>query len=160
MDKLIFLFVPLTTMIAACLAMLYALLFLKRRALSVAKEEFARLGTSAGSTPAADHEIAALLDERLDRTVEAFKVKIPLAGMFLSKEKEASLKELAHNELMKMVPALKKRLLSGESSGLAAAFARPIIDKVWRRLAFPLFGICALVGLAFGLLQALFLFYM
>ena len=129
--------------------------------MKVAKEEFALMGASLQqSAPHLEEEVGILLDERLDKTIEAFKAKIPLAGMFLSKEKETSLKEVARNELMKLVPKVKAKLLSGETSGVAGALIEPLLNKVTKRLVWRLFGVCAGGGLVCGLLQGLALYFL
>lgn len=160
MSFLTFILIPVTTALAACLSMLIALIATKRQAMIAAKAEFASLGSSLQTTaPQFEEEVEVLLDEKLERTIEAFKAKIPLAGMFLSKEKEASLKEVARNELMKAVPSLKAKLFSGETSGVAGALIHPLVNNVCRRLAWRLFGVCAVVGFLFGLLQVAVLYF-
>jgi hypothetical protein len=125
-----------------------ALLMSKKRAVGAVKEAMSEVFDGSDSPL---NEVSGMIDERLDGVVAKFKAKIPLAGMFLSKEKEDSLKEVAKGELMKALPMLKDKLLSQGMKG-DAVFSS-VGSKVFSKIGRSLFGWCAACGFVFGLLQ-------
>lgn len=58
-----------------------------------------------------DEEIGSLIDRHLDQLIAAFKVQIPMIGSVLSTQREDKLKQQAHVELMKLIPAMKQKIL-------------------------------------------------
>ncbi|KAF3363286.1 hypothetical protein PHSC3_000177 [Chlamydiales bacterium STE3] len=56
-------------------------------------------------------EIGQLSDEKLDRLVSNFKAKVPMVAMFLGGDLEVTLKQLAKEELLSMVPEIEKSLI-------------------------------------------------
>lgn len=58
-----------------------------------------------------EKDIEQLVNKQMEELFSAFKVQVPMIGMFLSVEREEKLKEQARTELMKLVPALKQRFL-------------------------------------------------
>lgn len=149
----------LSTAFIACIAMFAALYFSKGHGVCILQEEVKALTASSGQLGAHfEGKIVSMLDERLDKMVDAFKAKIPLAGMFLSKDKEASLKELARGELLKLVPAVKEKLLSGDVFSAAGGPISTLMDKVWKRLCCRVISACALTGFILGAVQFCFLY--
>jgi hypothetical protein len=145
---ILFILLPLTTALAACLSMGAAFLISKKRVVGAVKEAMSEVFDGSDSPL---NEVSGMMDERLDGVMAKFKAKIPLAGMFLSKEKEDSLKEVAKGELMKALPILKDKLLSQGMKG-DSIFSR-VGSKVFRKIWCFLFGWCAACGFVFGLLQ-------
>lgn len=59
-----------------------------------------------------------LLRGRLEAYLETLKTRIPMAALFLSPELEGQLKELAYEEMVKVLPDLKARIVSRLESDL------------------------------------------
>lgn len=58
-------------------------------------------------------QVEDLAEEKLNNLVRNFKTKVPMVGMFLTGELETTLKQLAKEELLSMVPEIKNNLLTG-----------------------------------------------
>lgn len=147
---ILFILMPLITALAACLSMAAALLISKSRAVGAAKEAMKEAFDGSDSPL---NEVSGMIDERLDGVVAKFKAKIPLAGMFLSKEKEDSLKELAKGELMKALPLLKEKMLSGGMGVKGESVFSRISQNIFRKIWCSMFAWCAACGFLCGLLQ-------
>lgn len=107
-----------------------------------------------------EKEIEGLIDERLNAIIVGFKKQIPMIGMFLSQTKEEALKTSAKVELMRLIPAIKKRFLQkiGESDYLEGQFhliVSQLVSGLWRRVKYQLFSILVGVGALLGILEVL-----
>jgi len=134
-----FLFLPITTALISCCALVFCVwyFFCMRRS---------NLHKNVGVSDDGVNNEDDLINHRLDAIIAAFKEQIPMIGMFLSKTKEDSLKKCAREELVKLIPEFKQRLV-------------PVISKVfWKKLRVPLLGTIFLIGFLLGLLQATFLY--
>lgn len=103
------------------------------------------------------NEIKVLADSKLDNLVSNFKDKVPMVGMFLTGELEKTLKNLAKEELMGMVPEIqdnmKKKLnneffIQEELCQSVSFFLKNYTKSQFISL-FALFGLFS--GLFFGL---------
>ncbi|MGK5594750.1 MAG: hypothetical protein ACSNEK_05250 [Parachlamydiaceae bacterium] len=59
-----------------------------------------------------DKEMSLLAEEKLDRLVISFKERVPMVGVFLNGELEASLKEIAKEELLNLIPDVQTKLIT------------------------------------------------
>ena len=103
-----------------------------------------------------DQEVQCLIDKRLDDVITAFKVQIPMAGMFIGKTRENSLKEVAMAELMKLIPSVKDKL---KEKVVIGERAKEMVDSYLSSARWQQFCLAALVGASFGLLEAVALMY-
>jgi hypothetical protein len=101
-----------------------------------------------------DQEVSGLIDKRLDDVIQAFKVEIPMIGMFLGKARENSLKEVAMKEFMKLIPSVKTKL---KEKVVIGDQAKKMFDDYWRSSRWSAFCAAVIIGVVFGLLEALLL---
>ena len=88
-------------------------------------------------------EVESLINDRLDAIIDRFKTEIPIITTFLTKKKEEALKVCAKEELLKLVPELKKQMLP------------LILTQKLKRLPLKIILTTLVVGLLLGLLNAL-----
>lgn len=112
-----------------------------------------------------EKEIESLIERSLENLVATFKEQIPIAGTFLSKAREDSLKERARLELIKLIPSIKQQLLEHLSNhsqevGINAETAlqvkfetEKIINLFWEHIKYSLLIKIALLGFVLGLIQ-------
>lgn len=119
-------------------------------------------------TEEAEKDIEEQIDQRLNDIIVGFKMQIPMMSVFLSKTKEAELKETAKNELVKLFPALKQRFLqkftkNSKNSSLSLEEqlhlrVNQLLDSLWQQVKYPLLRIAIAVGAIFGLLEVTFFY--
>lgn len=59
-----------------------------------------------------EEEMSLLAEEKLDRLVLNFKERVPMVAVFLNGELEETLKEIAKEELLNLVPNVQAKLIS------------------------------------------------
>lgn len=115
----------------------------------------------------AEQGIEGEVDKRLNAVIAGFKAKMPMISMFLSKSKEAELKEVAKTELMKLVPALKEHFFINISDidhdqksfeVQLSCLADQLIDRLWKQVQSLLFFTALGVGFFLGALEMLLVY--
>lgn len=95
-----------------------------------------------------EEDLKSLIDKHLDDLVGAFGRQIPMSSLFLTGTLASKLKLQAREEILKMTPSLKEKLL----------------ERLWRKIKAKryLLKACALgggIGLILGLIQSLLMFF-
>lgn len=162
MSNYILFFISAYSILIACSTFLivvwYLLSFKKKEVLKEIVDAFSSsTGLSAFISDEPGDEVASQIDSRLDDIVTGFKKQIPMIGMFLSKTKEAELKETARVELMKLIPSIKqhfsKKTESILTEGALAGKVGRVVDGLWRQVKCRLMLVVVLVGLVLGLVE-------
>jgi hypothetical protein len=105
-----------------------------------------------------DAEIEELIDQKLDDLVIVFKQQIPMASTFLVGNLVEKLKASAKNEIIKMVPDMKGKLMQRakrelDPDSLLADVATIVDGERFERYFLKFCTAGAGVGLGFGALQ-------
>lgn len=105
-----------------------------------------------------EEEVAEQVDSRLNDIVAGFKKQIPMISMFLSRSKEAELKETARVELMKLIPLINqhfsRKVGNGFADGEQSRKIGQFVDRMWKQVKYRLFLVAVLMGLVLGFIEA------
>ncbi|HEV8052508.1 MAG TPA: hypothetical protein VGP47_08435 [Parachlamydiaceae bacterium] len=167
MSNYILFFIPAYSILIACatffsLALYFSSLKKKELLEKIMEAFIPKIGQSIlNAEPGA--EIEAQIDSRLTDIITGFKKQIPMVSMFLSKSKEAELKETARTELMKLIPSIKQHF-SGkidqviEAGGLNQKVEK-LIEGLWKHIRYRFLLVAFLVGLIMGVIEVGLLLY-
>lgn len=156
MDKLIYL-IPIINAagVYTCVYLLCRYAFYRGRVQSEIKKELAIVENKIkNKLEAVDFqpEAAQLLDERLDRLILTLQKEIPMASLILSGTLIQKLKAQAHEEILKMLPELKHKLIERLATELDVThFIEKMDESFWKRYVIRIAYWASFVGLIVGL---------
>lgn len=109
-------------------------------------------------------QIEGLADEKLDNLVKNFKEKVPMVGVFLVGDLEITLKQIAKEEFLSMVPTIEKSVLNHtQQMDFYSKIEKQMIclnlkglTGLFVRLGLPSLLIGAILGGLFGLIFYVF----
>lgn len=153
MGILIFIFIY--SILIACVTVLVLAYDLTKRKKEYFKEILEVISSDADLSGGTDVEMEKVIDDRLSDMVSGFKKKIPMIGMFLNQTKENELKELAKQELMQMIPAIKQKFLS---SDYLSQIADRLVNKLRKNLLKRVLVVSVCVGALLGVVEALLVY--
>lgn len=112
-----------------------------------------------------EHEMSPLIDQQLDKLIDTFKQRNAMIGLFLTQEVAKPLQMTAKEELLNMIPKLKKTLIERLVQERAVIFLEEELssrikrslqyDSLWRKLQWY----AAALGASLGFLGAIFLLF-
>lgn len=98
-------------------------------------------------------EAALLLDERLDRLIFTLRQEIPMASLVLSGKLIQKLKTQAQDEILKIMPELKQKLIERLAAELDVGhFFEKMGDRFWKQYFSTIAYWAALIGFFVGFL--------
>lgn len=109
-------------------------------------------------------QMESLADEKLDNLVKNFKDKVPMVGVFLVGELEVTLKQIAKEELLSMVPTIEQSVLNNvQKIDFYSKIEQQVIGLnpkrftgLFVRLGLPSLVIGGILGALFGFILYIF----